>query len=439
MTNAKKKISSIKAIFEQNALFRALFPELLPAGDKPWSSECLTVNRSIAAPEGTFEPAGTGTAVTSRHYDVVIEDDTVAPDFDAMSGEIQQPTKAEVEKAIGWHKLCHPLLLHPLKSQIVIIGTRWAPDDLLGWIFKHSPGYTVLSRCALELPGKVGVPASKSSGGRPIWDRFNDEALSELEASVGPLMFSTLYLNSPTAGLSMVFRRENIQYYESLPRDLVYCTSVDPAPTDSSTTTDSDYSVVLTTACDPATSEVFVVHYDRKRVDPGELIELIFNHNRAYKPMLVKIESVAYQRTLCYWVRRRQEQLGERFYVDEVKNAKTSKSARILGLQPWFAAGRVSIRVEHSDLERELLSFNPERKYAGHDDCIDALSMHVKFWSDAIADYRAATETEVEVDAFSGAALLSELKARVVETKRYPYDIGNMAERISPLREYTYN
>ena len=54
MTNAKKKIGSIKAIFETNELFQVLFPELMPKGNRPWSAECLTVNRRLPEPEGTF-------------------------------------------------------------------------------------------------------------------------------------------------------------------------------------------------------------------------------------------------------------------------------------------------------------------------------------------------------------------------------------------------
>ena len=67
MNNARKKLQSIKQIFESNQLFRALYPEILPRKNSTWTQECLTVNRSKPLPEGTFEAAGVGTAVTSRH------------------------------------------------------------------------------------------------------------------------------------------------------------------------------------------------------------------------------------------------------------------------------------------------------------------------------------------------------------------------------------
>jgi len=430
MTNAKKKINSIKSIFETNELLQVLFPNLLPRGDRPWSSECLTVNRTLAAPEGTFEPAGTGTAITSRHYDEVIEDDTVAPDYDAMSGEIQQPTQLEIEKAIGFHKMCYPLLLHPIRSVRTVIGTRWAPEDLIGWILKHAPGYKIVSRSARE---KDGLPASKEQGGVAVWDRFNDKVLDELAGpqGVGPHMFDMLYMNSPTASVNQVFKRSYIKYYDNLPSDLLYCTSIDPAPSDSqSKVLDSDFNVVITTGVKPSTGEIFVVHYNRERCDPGQLIERLFSHIRAYRSLVTKIESVAYQRTLMYWIRRRQEQLNERFYIEEVKNARTSKASRILGLQPWFAAGKVKIRQTHSDLERELIAFDPNRKSGGHDDIVDALSMQIDFWSKTCESYRIETQTEKVVNPFAGETILDELLGRAELANKYPYDIGNMDERI---------
>jgi len=439
MTNAKKKISAIKAIFETNGILRALFPEILPRGDRPWSSECLTLNRSLPEPEGTFEPAGCGTAVVSRHFDEVIQDDTVAPDYDAMTGEIQQPTQMEIEKAIGFHKLCHPLLVHPTKSVITIIGTRWAPEDLIGWIFKHGKGYSVVSRSVRE--NEDGIPSTPEQGGKPIWDRFNDEVLDELLTSIGPFMFEMLYMNSPTSSINRVFKRSYIQYYDNLPKGLVYFTSLDPAPADSQAKTlDADWNVIITVGLKPSTGEVWVVHYNRLRADPGVIIDRLFDHWRAYKSLVTKVESTAYQSTLKYWITRRQEQLNQRFYIEGVPNAKTTKVARILGLEPWFAAGKVHIKEGHKDLERELLSFDPNKKYGGHDDIIDALSMQVGDWTRSCDTFQEEATVAEVASPFSGKFIIGELMGRANELHRYPNDIGHMGERVAgrALREYEY-
>lgn len=427
-SNAKKKVLAVKTAWETNPLLRVLFPELLPDGSRPWSADCLTLNRKITDPEGTLEPAGTGTAVTSRHYDEILEDDTVAPDYDSMTGEIQQPTAVEIEKAIGFHKMCHPLLVHPTESVISVIGTRWANEDLIGWIMKHSLDYDVMCRSAYE--NAHGDPADPEQGGRPVWERFNARVLEELRTNVGPLMFAMLYLNSPSSSVSQVFKRSYIRYYENLPNGLLYCTTVDPAPAEVARTSDPDPTAIVTSAIKPSTGEVFVVHYDLGRFDPGETIERLFAHYDAYHPMLVRVESVAYQSTLCYWIRQKQVEQRKLFHVEPVPNARVSKAARILGMEPWFATGRVRIRTEQSELERQLLGFDPKRESLSHDDVIDALSMQVDFWSrchDQAKDNALSVKAN---DPFSGLSTINELLDRAKLTRSYPYDIGHMAARL---------
>lgn len=430
-SNAEKKVREVKAQWDGNVLLRALFPELLPDASCQWSDKGITLKRSQAMPECTLEPAGTGTQLTSRHYYEIIEDDTVAPDFDAMTGEIQQPTVAEIEKAKGFHKLCHSLLLHPTESYITLTGTRWAVEDLFGEILSKHPEYLVLTRATLE--DSNGNPASEEQGGRPVWDRFGTRAIEELRRVYGTLMFEMLYMNSPSSSINSCFKRDMVRYYDNLPTELLYCTSVDLASAKPTKTSDPDYVVVITSAIKPSTGDVFVVHYNRGRFDPGETIVKIFDHWRAYHPMIVYVESTQYQATLKYWIEQRQKETGELFYVEQVPNCSASKAARILGMEPWFAAGRVRMRVGHSDLERELLAFDKDRVGLGHDDVIDALSMQRIFWSQATENWRKEREAELVIDPHSGKAIVDELLQRASLAQSYPYDIGLMGDRLKAI------
>ncbi len=424
MSNARKKLQSIKQMIEKNKLLTALFPHLVPGKKSVWTAECLTVQRSGAYPEGTFEGAGTGTAVTSRHYDLIIEDDTVSPEIDDMTGVMQQPTQLEIEKAIGFHRLTHPLLLHPSKSKIVIIGTRWCERDLLGWIMENGKDYKILSRSARE-------------NGNIVWDRYDESVLEELEVNMGPYMFSTLFLNEPLSGISSMFKRDWISYYQTQPdHHMVYCTTVDPASATKENSSDPDYTVVLTTGVHTPTGQIYIIHYTRDRMNPGEQIDAIFDHYRAYKPLVVKVEAIAYQRTLVYWVRKRQENLNLPFYVEPIKGLHGSKVDRIRGLQPYFAAGRVQIRSTMPELERELISF----PNGAHDDIIDALSMQIAFWYQIGEQSTEAAKELNDKNEMLGQSIISELTGRAKNLKRYPYDIGINAdrERHTQLRRYEY-
>ncbi len=406
-SNACKKLNAIKQIFEKNKLFRTLFPELLPRPKSVWSKECLTVNRESAHPEGTFEAAGTGTAVTSRHYDLIIEDDTVSPEKDAMTDIMQQPTKMDIEKAIGWHRVAYPLLLHPSKSQRVVIGTRWAIYDLIGWILENNTDFKLLSRKARE-------------NGVAVWDRFNEDVLRELEKVNGPYMFASLYLNDPQALLNQVFQIEWIHYFQNIKSDLLYCTSIDPASAKKAETSEPDFTVVMTTGLNVETGEIYVMRYDRARMNPGEQIKAIFSHYDQFTPLEVRVESIAYQRTLNYWVKKQQAALGKYFYIVEVKSLIGSKEDRIRGLQPFFSNGVIFLRAGMIDLERELLSF-PKGKF---DDVVDALSLHLPFWINMLKEKRKEEEKVYVDDPFSGASIIDSLEKRVTQYDCYPYDMG---------------
>jgi predicted phage terminase large subunit-like protein len=425
-SNACKKLNEIKQIFEQHELFRALFPEILPTSRGVWTKECLTVNRTLSAPEGTFEAAGTGTAVTSRHYDCIIEDDTVSPDLDAMTGIVQQPTQLEIEKAIGWHRLAYPLLLHPRRSQRIVIGTRWAERDLIGWVLEHSRQFKWMSRKAIE-DGKVA------------WSRFDQKTLDELQELVGPYMFGMLYLNEPVAAINQIFKREWLEkiYYQNLKKGLIFCTSVDLASAKETESSDPDYNVIMTTGIRKATGDVYVARYDRTRGNPGEVIDTIFSHNKEFKSLVTRLEAISYQRTLMYWMMRRQNATGIRFYIEPVKGLKGSKEDRIRALQPYFQAGKVHIRTSMGELERELLAF-PK---GAHDDLLDGLALQVPFWDQEFRQAKKEKEEETKDNVFSGAAILDELHARVEKLHTYPADIGLMKERFEnglPRKDYVY-
>jgi predicted phage terminase large subunit-like protein len=265
-------------------------------------------------------------------------------------------------------------------------------------------------------------------GGSLTWpERFNAEAYRELQRSNGRYMFACLYLNKPTASINQTFQRSWIRYYKNKPKECFACTSVDLASAEKSETSDPDYYVILTTAIEPKSGNIYIIDYTRKRMNPSEVVDAIFAHYQKHKFMKVIIEAIGYQRTFVHWLKRRQLKTETMFYVEELKSLKGSKADRILGLQPYFENGLIAMQTWMQELEHELLSWSPNLK-SGHDDLLDALSMHKKFWID-MADMAKMGEEPEPIDPMSGESVINELTGRFTLAHSYPFDGGNMDDR----------
>jgi predicted phage terminase large subunit-like protein len=188
---------------------------------------------------------------------------------------------------------------------------------------------------------------------------------------------------------------------------------------------DPDYNVVLTTAFSPSHNSAYVVEYTRRRMNPSDVIDCIFAHWERYHPVTVKVEAIAYQRTLVHWLKKKQRKLNKLFYVEPITSLKGSKEERIRGLQPYLADGMIKIRIGMDELEKELLAF-PK---GAHDDIIDALHLHRGFWNEMAELVRQEKADKVGEDIFSGEAVIKELTNRFQDIRTYPYDIGNLADK----------
>jgi len=409
--NAVAKLLTIKNTVEKNELFRALFPELLPSKDCVWRGDSLCLSRPKALNESTFEAAGTRTQVISRHYDLIIEDDTVAPELSDLEESNICPTKEDIEQAIGWHRLVPPLLISPKESQNLVIGTRWFEKDLISWIQQNDRGFQIYERACRE--DEKGRPSEDGKVTYP--ERFDDEVLESLESSMGPYLFSCLYLNKPLRSKDMVFHQEWIKFYEEFPLGLLCYTTVDLGGDPEDTKGEPDYNVVLTCGKDMKKGTIYVLDYWRKKCSPGEVISEIFNHVIKYHPVKVGLETVQYQKSLKYWIRERQKKEGLWFLVEGLTHTRHSKNARIMGLQPLVANGTLLFRKHMNALISELLAF-PLGK---NDDLIDALASQLELWQVTMSRTE-ETQKLFGKDPLSVDEAIKEIRERKDETLNEP-------------------
>lgn len=423
-TNAVSKLGRIKGIVEGNTLFRALWPEILPKAKDTWKSDALRLHRPRVFDEATFEAAGARTQVTSRHYNVIGEDDTVAPEHDDLGLAVVAPSQEEIEKAIGWHKLVPPLLDSPLTDQNLVVGTRWAERDLISWVEKNELFFKKYQRACREGEGRVAdakAPAVYKG-------RFNDEVLGMIEATLGPYMFSALYMNQPMSGASMVFQSEwfDNAYYDTEPAGLVTYTTVDLAGDPAETKSNPDYNVVLTTGKCLRTGIIYVLDAWRDKCNPGVVINQIFQHVERWHPVKVGIEAMAYQASMQYWVRERMKKQGQYFNVDGIHHGSRKKNVRIQGLQPLVAAGKMKFRVDMQDLITEMLAF----PLGANDDLADALAMQLEMWKVTHSGPRKEI-SHYSHDPLSFEGAMADLKGRFKPRTGFPYDMRPSVGRMS--------
>lgn len=363
--NARKRINVIRTQFESNALLQELFPEIIPDNFRKtrWSDSAAQIRRNESHPEATFEAAGVGSATTSLHYTTIIEDDIIAAKKDDMTGDEAIPTREEVDKAIGLHKLNPSLLVNQKYNEILNIGTRWANFDVIQHIIdEQMPPYV---RFAMSVWDKNGNPTYP--------ERFDKDVLKHLKAEQGSYIFGSQYENNPVNADTMVFPIDKLGFFEDDPdpRYSYIFMMVDPAISKKSK---ADYTSIMCIAA-VYPRRVYVLEYTRQRMDPTQQINEIISMATRRRPRAVYIESVAYQQALAHFTR--QEAIARDMFVpvEEYRPGnQVSKEARIRGIQPIVMRGDFFLKKHHGALQQELRDF----PYCVHDDLLDTLSIGVR-------------------------------------------------------------
>lgn len=209
--------------------------------------------------------------------------------------------------------------------------------------------------------------AIKDDGTLFFPDRLNHEFLSDAKSKMGSVLFSNQYLNEIFPAEDAKFKKEWFKYYEYLPNGECYnFAHIDPAI---STEDGADYTgiAVVSVDCD---RNWYIRLAQRQRMTPTQIVDLVFNLHKEYNLQGVGIESVAYQKALIYLI---VEKMADRNTVPikEIKRGPDSnKEMRIMSLIPRLEWGKMYMRPEMQDFQKELLQF-PK---SAHDDIIDAVS-----------------------------------------------------------------
>lgn len=193
------------------------------------------------------------------------------------------------------------------------------------------------------------------------------EFLDHARKVMGSYLFANQYQNEIIPEDLQNFKKHWFKYYETLPAKINTFAFIDPAISQEHT---ADFTGVTVVSVD-TDNHWYVRLAQRYKITPTEIIDLMFRIQDEYKPMVIGIETQAYQEALLYMLDLQMRTRGKILPVHGVKHGnEESKSNRILGLVPRFEWGRIYLSRGLTVLEDELLKF----PRGGHDDVLDALA-----------------------------------------------------------------
>lgn len=339
---------------------------------------------------GALYCVGSAGALTGRGANLIIVDDPIKNDKEAMS-------QHQRENLWHWFKATLYTRLEP-NGVIALVMTRWNEDDLVGRIL-NSYDFSFIADSNISMLNSSGkedlwlllkLPAIATESdilgrkvGEPLWkERFNADALTERQKVLGDFWFSALYQQDPKPATGKIFHREKFKYfvernrhYElvvsekgTLEREFIPfedCTTFAVVDLAIKVSQQSDYTVAIVFAVS-RDKRIFIRDVIREKFDSAEHLRFLESLFFRWKPRLVGIESVQYQASLIQRARR----LG--LPIKELR-ADRDKIARSLPIVSMVDAGTVFFRRDTPWLETfesELIEF-PNGK---HDDQVDAFA-----------------------------------------------------------------
>lgn len=224
---------------------------------------------------------------------------------------------------------------------------------------------------------------------RSVWpEMWPMEQLIDRRNEIGEIAFAQEFMNDPIPDGARTFKKEYFKYYEQAPKGLVKFMAVDPAINLKS---HHDYTAMVVVGVDDV-GNWFVLDYVRKRLNPKESVDVMFEMCLKHNIQTIGIEEVAFQAMLSYEFKEQRKERNIFTKVVALKSGGRRKSMRIESLQPRYETGKIFHKTTMEELETELIRFPSP---GCHDDLIDALS-----YMNQIAKNAASRNEEINQDTF---------------------------------------
>lgn len=205
------------------------------------------------------------------------------------------------------------------------------------------------------------------------------EELERIRRTQGSYMFANQYLNQIIPDAERRFKKEWFRYYDHIPerRDTVAFIDPNSMEADAQKNVNHDFVGVCVVHGD-CELRWYVEVARRVKLDPTALVNLVFDLNEQYKPRLIGVEDIFYQKMLMhllweeYKIRKRTNPNLSPLPIVGVKppNDKSKEKKIETVLVPRMEWGRIFFNQGMHDFEHELLTF----PRGANDDIIDSVA-----------------------------------------------------------------
>jgi predicted phage terminase large subunit-like protein len=331
----------------------------LAAGDR-------AAGRWATTDGGTYFATGVRGPLTGRRADLVVIDDPIKSHAEADSAVYRDHTW-------NWFRSDLVTRLRP-GARIVVVMTRWHPDDLGGRLLEADDGWTVLRLPALA---EADDPLGRAPG-EALWPEWEDRAaLERKRILVGGRVWAALFQQSPRRDDGSLFPVRRIDVVEAV-AELSSVRAWDLAATADSDGRDPDWTVGLRLGREPS-GRFMVLDVVRLRGGPHEVEEAIVatahQDGRAVPIGLPRDPGQAGKHQVAWLAARL---AGHRVVASPETGAKLT---RALPVAAQAEAG--NLRLLRGEWNRALLDELRDFPHGRKDDQVDALSRAFSMLTDA--------------------------------------------------------
>lgn len=354
--------------FSRTARARVRLPEykaLFPKTELVEDSQSASLWQTTAG--GVYLAAGVGGGLTGHGARILIIDDPYKNAIEAESPDHQAMVKQ-------WYRTSALTRLLP-GGGVLVMATRWADNDLSGWLEEMSASGEGDKFEVLRFPAVAPKAERFRKYGEALHpDRYPVKALQSIEKAIGPRAWAAMYQQNPVPDEGAYFKPDWLRRYRDndlpMPETLRYYQAWDLAVGKKQA---NDYSVGITVALDQD-ENMYIVDVKRGRWTSMELVDVVLDAQVKWDAQLVGIEKGVIEMTLGPFLNKRiNERRQYRFTLEEMRPGRADKQQRARSIQGRMQQGKVFFPVTApwlSELEVELMRF----PMGVHDDQVDSLA-----------------------------------------------------------------